>query len=163
VKDSDGTRDNLYEENRSIMKNNKSSVVPVQLLSSSKHEKQKQIKKQLGRQIACSSFDSKMSTESYLMRKNEKLEMNIVSKIRKFDENNPIKDYVLPRSEAYIGGILPQDIIDIQVIGSNSNDKQLGKRIKSDLLYSVNRKNENERLLFAKEFCFPNGVENRAC
>ena len=97
------------------------------------------------------------------MRKNEKLEMNIVSKIRKFDENNPIKDYVLPRSEAYIGGILPQDIIDIQVIGSNSNDKELGKRIKPDLLYSVNRKNENERLLFAKEFCFPNGVENRAC
>ena len=38
VKDSDGTRDNLYEENKSIMKNNKSSVVPVQLLSSSKHE-----------------------------------------------------------------------------------------------------------------------------
>ena len=163
VKDSDGTRDNLYEENKSIMKSNKSTVKPVQLLSSSKHEKQKQLKKQLGRQIACSSFDSKMSTESYLMRKNEKLEMNIVSKIRKFDENNPIKDYVLPRSEAYIGGILPQDIIDIQVIGSNSNDKQVGKRIKPDLLYSVNRKNENERLLFAKEFCFPNGIENRDC
>jgi hypothetical protein len=41
------------------------------------------------------------------MRKNEKLEMNIVSKIRKFDENNLIKDFILPRSEAFIGGILP--------------------------------------------------------
>jgi hypothetical protein len=97
------------------------------------------------------------------MRKNEKLEMNIVSKIRKFDENYHIKESVLPRSEAYIGCILPQDIIDIQIIGSNSNDSQVGKRMKPELLYSVNRNNENERLLFAKEFCFPDGVENRAC
>ncbi len=104
-----------------------------------------------------------MSTESYLMRKNEKLEMNIVSKIRKFDENYHNKDFVLPRSEAFIGGVLPLSIIDIQVIGSNSNEKQLSKKMKSELLYSVNRNSENERLLFAKEFCFPNGVENRAC
>jgi hypothetical protein len=97
------------------------------------------------------------------MRKNEKLEMNIVSKIRKFDENCLIKDFVLPRSEAFIGGILPKGIIDIQVIGSNSNEKQVGKRMKPELIYSVNRNNENERLLFAKEFCFPNGVENRGC
>jgi len=41
------------------------------------------------------------------MRKNEKLEMNIVSKIKKFDENYHNKDFVLPRSEAFIGGILP--------------------------------------------------------
>lgn len=72
------------------------------------------------------------------MRKNEKLEMNIVSKIRKFDANYQTKDSVLPRSEAYIGGLLPQDIIDIQVIGSNSNERQIGKRMKPDLLYSVN-------------------------
>jgi hypothetical protein len=71
-----------------------------------------------------------MSTESYLMRKNEKLEMNIVSKIRKFDDNYQTKDFLLPRSEAYIAGVLPKDIIDIQVIGSNSTERQLDKKMK---------------------------------
>ena len=47
------------------------------------------------------------------MRKNEKLEMNVVSKIRKFDDNYQTKDFVLPRSEAYIAGVLLKDIIDI--------------------------------------------------
>lgn len=96
------------------------------------------------------------------MRKNEKLEMNIVSKIRKFDENYHTRDFVLPRSQPYIAGLLPEGVIDIQIIGSKSSEKEIGKRMMPELLHSVSWVKENERLQFAKDFCFPNGVFNRA-
>lgn len=96
------------------------------------------------------------------MRKNENLEMNIISKIRKFDEDCQVRDLLLPRSEPFIGGLLPKGIIDIQIIGSVSHEKEIGIRLEPDIIYSANRNSlENERLQFVKNCCFPLGVYNR--